>query len=273
MAEGNTPWSLSWFRAQGFDCDLDASFDFLEDKLQHTDITSQVELPSVPKSSSQPDLQLESLEPSARVHSSPTSDSDEAQLEFISRTLSQLAADVKHTIDSSHLSERVSDTSVSSTVAEASRLLQSIDHNIALASSAPPIPESEAPLPASYHPIPKPTNLIDTRSAIQTLPMKRVNLIAGELRLLQYKISVAEADLIRARKALLTIPDTNECRRQYLFEQYVAISAQLKAFREQWRLIAKEQTTQLNELRHNIVYYNIYADSGHRLPHLDSQVE
>ncbi|EFO65140.1 Hypothetical protein GLP15_2522 [Giardia lamblia P15] len=273
MTEDKTPWSLSWFRAQGFDCDLDTSFDFLKDKLQPSGASSQIDPSSVQKSSSPQDLRLASLEPSIYTDDSSTSNSDEAQLEFIAQALSQLASLTKCTPDTSSLAQETSDKHVTNSVVEASKLLQSIDRSIALASSSPPIPENEPPVPTSYPLISRPALLTDTGSAMYTLPMKRVNLITGELRLLQHKISVAEAELIQSQKALLAIPDTNRYRKQYLLEQHAAISAQLKAFREQWQLIVREQTMQLNELRHNIVYYNIRADSGHRLPRIDLQTK
>lgn len=270
MTDEKTPWSLSWFRAQGFDCDLDASFDFLEEKLQSHGSSSEVIPSSMQKSLSQRDLQLTSLELCTHTNSSSISDSDESQLELISQTLSQLASQMRRTQNTSYLTEHVSDRHVTDSVLEASRLLQSIDHSIALASSAPPVQEAEPPIPVSHCPVPKPIDLIDNGLTVQTLPMKRVNLIAGELKLLQYKISVAEIELEQARKALVVIPDTNMYRKQLLLEKYATISAQLKTFREQWRLIAKEQTAQLNEMRHSIVYYNIYTDPGHKLHHIDS---
>lgn len=273
MTEDKTPWSLSWFRAQGFDCDLDASFDFAKDKLQPSGAFSQIDLSPVQKSSSPPDLRLASLEPPIYADDSSTSNSDEAQLELISQALSQLTSLTKCTPDTSSLAQETFDKHVTSSVVEASKLLHSIDRSLALASSSPPIPGSEPPAPTSYPLIPKPAQLMDNGSAMHTLPMKRVNLIAGELRLLQHKIGVAQTDLIQAEQALLAIPNTNRCRRQHLLEQHAAISAQLKTFREQWQLIVKEQTLQLNELRHNIVYYNISADSGHRLPRIDLQTE
>lgn len=272
MTEDKTPWSLSWFRAQGFDCDLDTSFDFLEEKLQSHDVSPQVELPSTQKSLSQQDLQLTSLEPPTCANNSFTSDSDESQLELISQTLSQLASNVTRT-DAPYLTEHVSDRHVTGSVLEASKLLHSIDRSIALASSAPPVPETEPPAPTLPHHAPRQTGVVDSGLSMHALPIKRVNLITGELKLLQHKISAAEAELIQVRKALSVIPSINEHRRQYLLEKYATISAQLRTLREQWRLIVKEQTVQLNELRHNIVYYNIYADSGHKLPHMDLQAE